>query len=385
LNIDAGDGDIFLSTNGAITIEGPGHVLAKNISLNLANRVEFSGGTNGATAQSKDLLIKAKENITIDADHFVMRGGHTTGQDGLRTEKNDPLNGTGLTNDSILEAGKILKITTTSDGVTAGSGDLELIGGTADFAALAQNSSAEANAFIKAETLELDIGGDLILTAGNVSHTGAGTNVTGDANAIIQATNGKDLKVAGSMRLTGGTMDVGGTDSTAIAVFDPISALKVEVGKNLILEGGEGPANSLVYASILNSGEILLDVGQAFAPGLAGTISIGTQTYKEGIILIGGAGSGRFDFNNNALSQNGYPISWTLYNGAEFTVDTGALASAPSLFRGDAFIQSLAPRGVDSGLYSYLLFAIEQESTGRSERAANDQSNFTRTGVGSCN
>ena len=96
------------------------------------------------------------------------------------------------------------------------------------------------------------------------------------------------------------------------------------------------------------------------------------------IILAGGKGSGRFDFNDNALTENAYPISWTLSNGGEFTIDT-TVAGA-----GDAFIQSLAPRGVDSSLYGYLLFAIDRESTGKSKRSSTDQGNF-KSESGSCN
>jgi hypothetical protein len=128
----------------------------------------------------------------------------------------------------------------------------------------------------------------------------------------------------------------------------------------------------------LNSGEIKLNVGtDATKPA---TVTIGSQTYPKGIILVGGSGSGRFDFNNNPLTENAYPISWTLYNGGQFTID-----SAGGALVGDAFIQSLAPRSVDSSLYGYLLFSIDRESTGKNGRAATDQSNFKRVEATSCN
>jgi hypothetical protein len=46
LNIDAGLGDVVVSTTGAISISGPGKVLGRNLSFNLANAVNFTGGSN---------------------------------------------------------------------------------------------------------------------------------------------------------------------------------------------------------------------------------------------------------------------------------------------------------------------------------------------------
>ena len=192
------------------------------------------------------------------------------------------------------------------------------------------------------------------------------------------------------MVITGGTINgVGTSKSNAFAVLDPVTTMNLKVGRSLVLEAGSGAG--LTSASILNSGEIKLDVGGLLNSALlldreldsaltVTTIDDGViNKYHTGIVLIGGKGSGRFDFNNNALTQNAYPISWTLYSGAEFTIDTSAVGF------GDAYIQSLAPRGVDSSLYGYLLFAIDRESTGKSARASGDQGNFTRTEVGSCN
>jgi predicted regulator of Ras-like GTPase activity (Roadblock/LC7/MglB family) len=385
LNIDAGAGDITLSTTGNIVIEGPGKLLANNITLNLANNVTFSGGVSGANyvaTQNNDLLVKATGDITIDADVFTIVGGKATGINGAPI---DPITGKPLlTSNSIIEAGRKLTIETASDFNVIGGGSQisGVVGGGlggVDFAPLANGTQAQANAFITADTLDIKVHGDFYMTGGVVTHTG--TDVTGSASAIIQANNGKNIEVEGSLIITGGIVGAGGTDmSNAFAVLDPVSTLNVKVGENLIIQAGQALGPGVASASIVNSGEIKLDVGQGFAPGVAGNIVIGGKSYKEGIILIGGAGSGRFDFNDNALTENGYPISWTLHRGAEFTIDTTA-----GIGFGDAYIQSLAPRGVDSSLYGYLLFTIDREATGKSDRASSDQGNFTRTEVGSCN
>ncbi len=241
------------------------------------------------------------------------------------------------------------------------------------------NAEAQANAFITANTLDLTVHGNFYMTGGVTTQTGAGTTATGSASAIIQAVNGKKIKVDGDMVLTGGTVINGSTSkSNAFAELDPISTLNLQVGNNLILVGGTGPG--FVSASIVNSGEIDLDVGRNLPLTSGNTVVIGGKTYKSGIILVGGKGSGRFDFNNNVLTENAYPISWTIANGGEFTIDT-TTAGANA---GDAFMQSLAPRGVDSSLYGYLLFAIDRESTGKSKRSTTDQGNF-KAEAGSCN
>jgi hypothetical protein len=369
LDIDAGAGDIVLTTSGDITVEGPGQLLGRNITLNLANNVVFKGGVptnpNYVPTQNNDLLVQATGNITINADHFVIQGGETQG-----------LSNTTLKNDSIIKAGGTLTVNTTqSNAMDPLSGDFEVLGGTVNFAPGATNSVAQANAFITANAINLNVDGDLRIWAGDVTHAGGGSNMNGSASAIIQATNGKGVTVRDDMHIKGGTVDAGGTNSNAFAVFDPITKLNVKVGKNLILEGGSGPG--IVNASILNSGEIALDIGSTFAP-LASTKVIGAKTYQEGLILIGGKGSGLFDFNDNPLTENAYPITWTLHKGAGFTIDTSGTG-------GDAFIQSLAPRSVDSSLYGYLLFSIDRESTGKTDRAASDQGNFSHEEATSCN
>jgi hypothetical protein len=376
LNLDAGNGDITLQTTGAITVNGPGKLLARNINLSLSNNVTFQGGIvdNG---QNDDLLIQATNDININAHQFTVKGGNVTG-----------VSGQNITHDVIINAGGTMNITTTLQANPPGppgspvtyvpnSADFTIMGGNVDLTGT-HNASASGSAFLNANVINLDIGGKFLIQGGTVTHGGAGITDTGNASAVIRANTGKSLKVADDMQIIGGTMDAGGDKkSTAIAVFDPFNPLSITVGKNLIIQGGTGPADSLVSASILNSGEIKMDVGQALTPG--STVTIGAHTYPGGIILVGGKGSGRFDFNNNPLTENGYPISWTLAKGAEFTIDTTGGTTV-----GDAFIQSLAPRGVDTSLYGYLLFAIDRESTGKSKRSSTDQGNF-KAEAGSCN
>ncbi len=356
LNIDAGDGDLVLSTTGNISISGPGKIKAKNITLTLANNVEFSGGDpanpNNPSYnpnQNNDLLVEAANNISINADNFAVRGGVTTGKSGQS-----------LKNDAIIKAGGTLKIET--------AGDFEVTGGTVGFAPGATDATAQSNAFITANVLDLKVAGDMLIAGGTVTHTGAGSNPTGNASAIIQAVNGKKVEIDGTLTIRGGTVDDGNKKSTAFAVLDPISTMNLKVGKNLIMQGGSGPG--VVSASIVNSGEIFLDVGSD--PLTPATVTIGGQTYPKGIILIGGKGSGRFDFNNNPLTENAYPITWTLQNGGAFTIDTMAPAGT-----GDAYIQSLAPRAVDSSLYGYLMSTLEHDHERHTVEPV-DQGNYKR-------
>jgi hypothetical protein len=395
LNIDAGNGDISLSTNGNIVIEGPGKLLAHNINLDLANTVTFSGGVSGTNyvpTQDNDLVVKATGNITINADVFTVMGGKVVGNN---SEPAGPAGTPLISSNAIIDAGGTLKITTTGDFNVVGGGsqagvdynpithvaahaDVGTGPGGVTFNSGTQNAEAQANAFITANTLDLTVGGNFFMTGGTVAQTGAATTATGSASAIIQAINGKQIKVAGEMILTGGTvLNAGKSKSNAFAELDPISTLNLEVDRNLVLVGGTGAG--LVSASIVNSGEIKLDVGKSLTNPSDATFDVNGKTYDSGIILVGGSGSGRFDFNNNPLPDNAYPISWTIHNGGKFTIDTTAGAAAA-----DAFIQSLAPRGVDPSLYGYLLFAIDRESTGKSKRSATDQGNL-KTEVGSCN
>ncbi len=121
LNIDAGNGDISLSTTGNITIEGPGQLLARNINLDLANTVTFSGGVSGSNyvaTQNNDLTVKATGDITINADVFTVIGGKTQG---TNSEPIGPGGKPLISSNAIIDAGGTLKITT--------AGDFNVIGG----------------------------------------------------------------------------------------------------------------------------------------------------------------------------------------------------------------------------------------------------------------
>jgi hypothetical protein len=105
LNIDAGSGDVSLSTTGAISITGPGKVLGRNLNFTFANAVNFNGGSNLVNpGVSNDLSIKASGNLLINAASLNIKGGTTLAGAGQN-----------LKNDVVIEAGGLLTINTTGD------------------------------------------------------------------------------------------------------------------------------------------------------------------------------------------------------------------------------------------------------------------------------
>jgi hypothetical protein len=387
LNIDAGSGDIALSTTGNIEIDGPGQLLAHNITLDLASVVTFSGGVpsnpNYVATQNNDLVVKATGNITINADVFNVVGGKVVGSNSA------PIGPAGTplrSSNAIIDAGGILKITTIGDFNVVGGGSQVggVVGGGpggVTFNGGSNNTGAQANAFLKANTLDLTVGGDFYMTGGKVTQTGAASTATGSASAIIEATNGKQIKVNGNMYLTGGVLVNPGTSQSSataeigpVTQVDPFETLNLDVGKNLILQSGSGPG--LNSASIVNTGQIIMTIGKKLPQTSGNTVVVNGHSYDAGIIVIGGPGSGRFDRVDNPLTQNAYPISWSLLNGGQFTIDTRTMGASAS----DAFMQSLAPRGIDPGLLGPILHPLDPDKSNKPS-----QGNFKQEAESSCN
>jgi hypothetical protein len=362
LNIDAGSGDVDLTTTGAITITGPGQVLGRNLNFNFANAVNFVGGSNAVTPDvSNDLLIKASGDIKIVASSMGISGGTTIAGAGQN-----------LKNDTVIQAAGSLSIDTT--------GDFILSGGTAT--ANDATAVAQANAFLSAKKLDLNVGGNFIIKGGTANLAGGEAN----ASAIVLINSGKAVEVDGHFLLTGGTITGSGKRATALAVFDPDVPLNIKTGGSVAVVAGTAPsasANLLASAGILNAGPIDFNIGGSGDfihpdPVVAAVLGAGI---KSGLIIAGSRGSGLFDVFNNPVtnvSSTSYPISYKFTHGGRLTVITDFSGNA------DAFVQSRAPLGVDESLLGYLYYSINTETIAKSRRGETDQGNFKRRTAGQC-
>jgi hypothetical protein len=362
LNIDAGAGDVVLTTTGVITISGPGKVHGRNLYFNFANAVNFVGGSNVVNPNvSNNLSIKASGDVTINASSMSISGGTTIAGAG----KN-------LTNDAVIQAEGALVIDTT--------GDFILSGGTAT--ANGATAVAQANAFLSAKTLDLKVGGNFIIKGGTANLAGGEAN----ASAIVLINSGKAVEVDGHFLITGGTITGSGKRATALAVFDPDVPLNIKTGGSVAVVAGTAPsasANLLASAGILNAGPIDFNIGGSGDfihpdPVVAGLLGAGI---KSGLIIAGSRGSGLFDVFDNPVTNvtsTSYPISYKFTHGGRLTVITDFSGNA------DAFVQSRAPLGVDESLLGYLYYSINTETIAKSRRGENDQGNFKRRTAGQC-
>jgi len=356
LNINAGSGDVTLSTVGAISITGPGSITAHNISLTFPSTVSFAGGSTAGA--SNDLTIKATGNIDIQAQALTVTGGTTTAT----------ASGQNLTNDVVIQAGGHLGINVTHD--------FSLSGGTANSTA---GSVAQANSFLKAQSLDITVGGNFLINGGTANPAGGEAN----ASAIVLATGGKGLNITGDLVLTGGKITSIGPKATAFAIFDPELTLEIKTGGSVAVVGGSAPAaspNLLASASIQNAGPIKFTIGGSGTfthpdPVVAGILGPGI---KAGLIVAGGKGSGLFDVFDNPVTSNDYPIKYVFTGGGAFTVITDMTGYA------DALVKSRAPLGVDESLMAYINFAINTETLSKGRRGAADQGNFKRKTAGQC-
>jgi hypothetical protein len=359
LDIDAGTGDVSLSTTGEISISGPGKVLGRNLNFNFANAVNFSGGSNIVNPRvSNDLSIKASGNLSINASALTVTGGTTLAGAGQN-----------LKNDVVISAGDTLTIITKDDFI--------LGGGAAT--ATAPGAQAQASAFLTADKLDLKIGRDFRISGGTASLGGGEAN----ASAIVLVNSGKEVDIKGNFVLTGGTITGVGSSATALAVFDPELVLKIKTGGSVVVVGGSTPSTSsklLAYAAIMNAGPIKFTIEGSGAfvhpsPAIATLLGPGI---KAGLIVAGGKGSGLYDVYTNPVTTNDYPISYQFTNGGAFTVITDMTGYA------DGLIQSRAPLGVDESLMAYINFAINTETVAKGRRGTSDQGNFKRRTAGQC-
>jgi hypothetical protein len=356
LNIDAGSGDVSLSTTGAISISGPGKVLGRNLNFNFANAVTFSGGSTAG--QSNDLSIKASGNLTINAASLNVTGGTTTAGAGQN-----------LKNDVVIEAGGLLTIKTT--------GNFTMGGGTAN--SNASTAVAQANAFLTAGQLDLKVGGNFHVNGGTANLAGGESN----ASAIVLVKSGKAVDVTGNFVLTGGKITGAGTKATALAIFDPELPLEIKTGGSVAVVAGSTPSSSsslLASASIINAGPIKFTIGGSGAfthpvPAIATLLGAGIQ---GGLIIAGGKGSGLYDVFDNPVTTNDYPISYKFTSGGVLTLITDMAGYA------DALVKSRAPLGIDESLLGYINFSINTETLSKTRRGGADQGNFKRKSSGQC-
>ncbi|KAF0164766.1 MAG: hypothetical protein FD157_1930 [Rhodocyclaceae bacterium] len=359
LNIDAGTGDILLSTTGgasAISVTGSGTVLAKNIKFTSANAVNFSGGSNAGV--SNDLSVKTTGDIEVNAASMNVTGGTATA--GL---------GQSLKSDVAIETGGILKITTT--------GDLTLGGGAASTSD--STAQAQANAFLSANKLDLKVGGNFYINGGTVSLGGGEAN----ASAIVFVKSGKGFDVTGDFVLTGGAITGTGTKATALAVFDPELTLEIKTGGSVAVVGGTVPsasANLLASASIQNAGPIdfTIDGAGTFTHPDGAVAALLGPGISGGLIVAGGKGSGLYDALDNPLTANVYPITYRFTGGGAFTVITDLPSHSVGL------VKSRTAIGVDESLMGYINFSINTETIAQSRRGATDQGNYKRKIAGQC-
>jgi fibronectin-binding autotransporter adhesin len=365
LNINAGSGDVTLTTAGAISISGPGAITARNITLTFPSSVSFAGGTTPHA--SNDLTIKATGNLTINAVALNITGGTTlagAGED--------------LKNDVVIEAGGLLKITTTGD-FTLGPDAINLLAGKGTATTTDPTAKAQANAFLSAGQLDLKVGGNFYIYGGKVILGGGEAN----ASAIVLVKSGKAVDVTGNFVLTGGTITGAGTRATALAVFDPELPLEIKTGGSVAVVGGSAPVSSsslLASASILNAGPIKFTIGGSGnfthpVPAIAALLGPGINA---GLIVAGGAGSGLYDVFDNPVTSNDYPITYLFTGGGAFTVITDMTGYA------DALVKSRAPLGIDESLMAYINFAINTETIAKGRRGTSDQGNFKRKTAGQC-
>ncbi|MCX7168588.1 MAG: hypothetical protein NTV11_20265, partial [Rhodocyclales bacterium] len=362
LNIDAGTGDILLSTTGVastISVSGAGKVLAGNIKFTSANAVNFSGGSNTLNpGVSNDLLVKTTGDIEVNAVSMKVTGG--TAIAGV---------GQNLKNDAVIETGGVLKITTT--------GDLTLGGGTATTSD--DTAQAQANAFLSADKLDLKVGGNFYINGGTANLTGGQANVS----SIVFVKSGKAFDVTGDFVLTGGAITGTGTKATALAVFDPELALEIKTGGSVAVVGGSTPsssANLLASASIQNAGPInfTIDGSGSFTHPDAVVAALLGPGIKAGLIVAGGKGSGLYDVYDNPVTANVYPITYRFTGGGEFTVITDLPNHSVGM------VKSRTAIGVDESLMGYINFSINTETIAQSRRGAMDQGNYKRKIAGQC-
>jgi len=281
--------------------------------------------------------------LTIDAN----AAGVTATASGIQTV---------VTNASLTAAGSI--------NIYLGSGDLNMLGGTAQATATVGGVGGDvAKAFSVASMQAaniaiLGVGGasnhsNMLLQAGTADATVTAGGALASADALIVATNSKTVTIGGDLVLNGGTTTHTGSGVvSATASIDP-SQLNITTGGNVVLQAGTG---TNADAHITNEGGIVMNINGSGSYTYS-NLGLGTTlTLGPGLIVIGSApGSGLFDGTNGKLDGHDLPIHLKFGGGGSYQLaaDSG---------RGIAFVQTGVLPGFDTNLINYIIFAANEET-----------------------
>ncbi|MBE0627388.1 MAG: hypothetical protein IH606_21525, partial [Burkholderiales bacterium] len=383
-----------------------------------AGEASGPGGIAGYGAGSGSVIIagSAGNPVEVRASNIVVgvkdASGNALPVRNLIIDNSANSSGTGMFLDSTLRADKKLDIYLNGDQGGAGtSGNIFITGGSA-----AAASAGPANPAGKSSALAV-ISGEVITVLGvkggtqqpvqdpdtqtvnpslpytsnsssitlqggtATSSTAAGGGALAAADALILGTVSKFIDIGGNIELMGGTANsLDGGQTSAGAKIDPPN-LTINVGGYIKLAGGVGPG---APAAIVNSGDMVINIGGKFDHSY--TDAAGTHTVKDvGLLLLGGAGSGLFDRDNQEITlyydvSSQVLIRFPAINGGAGGGNYFQLTDAT---RATAFIQSLSPRGFDDSLMSYIIFAANEET--RAGRINTGLSNVDDSNKPSCN
>ncbi|MCJ7837706.1 MAG: hypothetical protein MUP61_00635, partial [Burkholderiales bacterium] len=383
-----------------------------------ASEASGPGGVAGYGAGSGSVIIagSAGNPVKVRASNIVVgvkdAGGNPLPVQNLIIDNSANSSSTGMFLDSTLRADKKLDIYLNGDqGGTGTSGNIVITGGNSEAVSAGPASPAaksSALAVISGEVITvLGVKGgtpqpvqdpdtqtvnpslpyttnssSITLQGGTAkSNTAAGGGALAAADAIILGTVSKFIDIGGNIELMGGTANSqDGGQTSAGAKIDPPN-LRINVGGYIKLTGGEGPG---APAAIVNSGDMVINIGGKFDHTY--TDAAGTHTAKDvGLLLLGGAGSGLFDRDNQPITlyydvSSQVLIQFLAINGG---AGGGIYFQQTDATRATAFIQSLSPRGFDDSLMAYIIFAANEET--RAGRINTGLSNVDDSNKPSCN
>ena len=317
-----GAGDIDLGVNGNVAMNGPASIRTLGgVTLNAVGDLLLTAGTGASQAA----IIESSNGQTVTALTIDLSGGNSgtgnharmtqLGSSANQTIAADAITLTGGADGGGLGTGNFAQIRSNGNqDLTVASGGLWLTGGggslTGNFASIYQAGTGGTG-----QTITVNAGGSVTLTAGSSSGAGFADTFTGGSFAFIRAdgaTQNINVNGGGAIDVAGGTV---GSNNDA-GIYSPSATQVITGAPDITLQGGatggaSGQGNVAVIgtesgAQSIAASDIKL-FGGGGAENLASIYASGTQTIGATSIELSAGGSGSVNvatINQNSTSAN---------------------------------------------------------------------------------
>ena len=282
-DINAGTGNVYLSSGGAITESTTAKIIATDLGMTAAGAITVNSTTNNVTNVA---AATSTGNIQYqDADTVAVKNVASFGNYAANAATTGITTGAGNGNIDV-KAGGLMTIT---NDILAGTGNLNLIS--------AGPVTEAASAKIVANALTVTAAGAITLTTAtndfnSLVFTGGAVNVTDKSNLTLSGTASGNLTTNAVATTFGATTVGGALDMTATGAVTQTGVIKV-TGNTLIKSSGAANITLNNFANAFG-GSLAMTLGSGTAKVTSSNgFDLGTSDYGTAAVTLTALGNSR--------------------------------------------------------------------------------------------